>query len=121
MFIEHNQNPYGANIDDCVIRAISFALDASYQDVFDGLCELADKLGKDIDQYCVFKKFLDNHGYECREVITKNITVKQLSKYCKGHTVIVLVNGHLTCIKDGNVYDTWNPSRYKVQLLWEVN
>ena len=40
-FKEYNANPYGENIDDCVIRAISVALDINYWDVFDELCEYA--------------------------------------------------------------------------------
>ena len=30
MWIEHNQNPNGGNIDDCVVRAISKTLELDY-------------------------------------------------------------------------------------------
>ena len=119
MFIEKNVNPYGANIDDCVIRAISLTLNIPYYDVFDELCELADKLDYTVNSFGVFKVYLDNHGYECR-VMEEKMTVKQFSqKFYKGK-YLLLVNGHMTTCICGNIYDTWNPSRYKVQFLWVV-
>lgn len=40
-FKEYNNNPYGENIDDCVIRAISLFTHRDYYEVFDALCEYA--------------------------------------------------------------------------------
>ena len=36
-FKEYNNNPYGENIDDCVIRAISLFTHRDYYEVFDAL------------------------------------------------------------------------------------
>lgn len=121
MFIEHNENPYGANIDDCVIRAITFALNIDYWDVFDELCNINDTIypNLNINSFPVFDMYLKRHGLECREFNTK-LTVKQFSDGFDEGIVLVLVNGHMTVVKDGNIYDTWNPSRYKCQFCWVV-
>lgn len=119
MFIEHNQNPNGGNIDDCVIRAISFATGLDYWKVFDDLCEIADEFDCNINTGTAFITYLSRLGYEPRE-FTNKITVSKLANSCDSGTAIILVNGHVTCIKDGNIYDTWNCGRYKCQLAWVV-
>ena len=121
MFIEHNQNPNNDNIDDCVIRAISFALDIPYWDVFDELCEINDSKYPDsaLNTFPVFNTYLDQKGLECRW-FNKKLTVKQFSDGFDEGTALLLVNGHMTVIKDGDIYDTWNPSRYKCQFCWVV-
>lgn len=63
MFKYLNRNPYGANIDDCVIRAISLALDIDYMQVFDDLCKLADEMDSDIDRSDVFIKYLKSKNW----------------------------------------------------------
>lgn len=121
MFIEHNENPYGDNIDDCVIRAITFALNNDYWDVFDDLCYINDTYYAELEMntFPVFNAYLKSKGLECREFNTK-LTVKQFSDGFDEGTVLVLVNGHMTVVKDGDIYDTWNPSSYKCQFCWVV-
>lgn len=121
MFIEYNANPHNDNIDDCVIRAISKALNKDYWDVFDKLCDVADTYfnSDEINTMKVFHKYLDMLGYECREMTTK-MTVKQFSEQFYKGTYLLLVNGHMTVCVNGNIYDTWNSSKYKVQFIWVV-
>lgn len=121
MFIEHNENPYNSNVDDCVIRAITFALNIDYWDVFDELCEINDTKYPDcqLTTFPVFNEYLKRHGLELLE-FTEKLTVKQLSDSFDKGTVLVLVNGHMTVVKDGDIYYTWNPSRYKCQFGWVV-
>lgn len=116
MFKYLNRNPYGANIDDCVIRAISLALDLDYMQVFDDLCQIADELGSEVDRSDVFIKYLKSKNWECYEP-RFDMTVKKLTDLSDDPALIV-VNGHMTFVKDGNTYDTWNPNRYKVKYLF---
>lgn len=118
MFVEYNANPNGDNIGDCVIRAITKVLNLDYWDVFDELCDLMDETpgANYINQYSVFKKFFDNHGWEIREVTSKR-TVKQFAEQFNCLDYILLVRGHMTAICNGDIYDTWNPSRYRVQFV----
>lgn len=116
MFIECNANPYNVNIDDCLIRAITLATGKDYQDVFDELCYIADEKGWDIDEFRTAVVYLHDLGWEACELST-SVTVKQFSNEIHEPRIII-VREHATFTKGGNVYDTWNPNRYKVQYVF---
>lgn len=116
-FIEYNANPYGANIDDCICRAITNATGKPYMEVFDGLCAVADDNdGWDIDELRTAWTYLMSIGWECCE-IEGRWTVKQYTEHVTEPRLIV-VNGHMTYSEGGNVYDTWNCNRYKVSRVF---
>lgn len=120
-FKEYNVNPNGDNIDDCVFRAISLILDMDYWDVFDSLCECAGE-DREPNWGSVFLPWLVNQGYEIREFVTKITVSKFLDEInktdeLKNTDMLLLVNGHLTAIKGGVCYDTWQCGRYKCQLM----
>lgn len=124
MFKEYNANPNGDNIDDCVVRAISKVLDMDYWDVFDELCKEMDKRNADdINQASVFVPWLNDRGWECREV-TDKITVNQFCKSIekcadkKDFRALLLVNGHMTAVIGSDNYDTWNPTRFKINFVF---
>ena len=116
MFVETNPNPYGDNIDDCLLRAITLATGKDYYDVFDGMVEMADRYKWELDELRTAIKYLRSIGWEFCELEEK-ITVKQFSK--RQHDPrILIVNGHATFTKDGNTYDTWNCNRYHVKYVF---
>lgn len=118
MFIETNANPFGANIDDCIIRAITLATEKDYQEVFDGLCNIADEKEWDIDELRTMDVYLKSLGWESYEIDGYIPTVKQYANKFTDPS-IVIVRGHATFTKDGNVYDTWSPNRYKVRYVFK--
>lgn len=120
-FREYNANPNGDNIDDCVFRAISLILDMDYWDVFDALCQYAGE-DREPNSGNVFLPWLVNQGYEVREFVTKITVSKFLDELnntdgVENMNMLLLVNGHLTAIKGGVCYDTWQCGRYKCQLM----
>ena len=117
MFIEYNANPYGKYIDDCLVRAITKATGKDYMEVMDGLIEVADNHdGWDIDEVRTGFEYLKSLGWECFTT-SKRVTVNQFSKAYTDPR-IVFVRGHATYTEGGNIYDTWNPSRYKVNYVF---
>lgn len=120
-FKEYNANPYGEHVDDCVFRAISLVLDMPYWEVFDELCKYAGDDREPNNSNC-FLPWLQNKGYEVRE-FNEKITVSRflnevnLCDKPEEFDALLLVNGHLTAIKGGLCYDTWDCGRYKCQLL----
>lgn len=116
MFIEYNANPYRVNIDDCVIRAITYATGKDYFDVMDGLIAVADEHDWDIDEIRTMNSYLMSIGWEHCE-LEFPMTVKQFAEAIADPRIVV-VNGHATCTKNGNTYDTWNPNRYIVKHIY---
>ena len=122
-FKEYNANPNGENIDDCVIRAISLVLHMDYWDVFDSLCEYADKskTGMEINSLGIFVAWLRDKGWEFRE-LTNKMTVNQFCKQRQENgdngEYLGLVNGHMTAIINGQYWDTWNCGRYRLNFIF---
>lgn len=120
-FKEHNQNPWGLNISDCVYRAISLVLEKPYREVVKELKAYAGSDRNPNNGNC-FLPWLQTQGYEIREFSTK-ITVNQFLNELHEcdepdrFDALLLVNGHLTAVKCGVCCDTWNCGRYKCQLL----
>ena len=117
MFVEYNAHPYGVNIDDCAIRAITLATGKDYFDVMDKLIAVADEHDWAIDELRTIAKYLTLIGWELCELEGHRPTVKQFAEAIADPR-IVIVNGHATCTKNGNTYDTWNPNRYKVNYVF---
>lgn len=116
MFIEYNANPFGAYIGDCIIRAITKATNKNYMDVMDGLIAVADKHDWEIDELRTMNVYLLSIGWEYCELNCKP-TVKQFASAIMDPRILI-VNEHATCTQDGNVYDTWNCSRYRVKHVY---
>ena len=117
MFVETNANPYNANIDDCLLRAITLATGKPYFDVFDDMIAIADHNNWNIDELRTGIKYLNDLGWDWCD-LDRHMTVKQ---YAQAVTEprIVIVNGHATFTKDGNTYDTWNCNRYHVKYVFK--
>lgn len=116
MFVEYNANPYRVHINDCVIRAITCATGKDYFDVMDGLIDVGDEYDWEIDELRTMNAYLISIGWEYCEIDCKP-TVKQFSEQITDPRILV-VNGHATCTKNGNTYDTWNCNRYKVKHIY---
>lgn len=116
MFVEYNANPYGVNIDDCIIRAITKATGKDYFDVMDGLIDVADNNDWDIDELRTMIAYLSDIGWEWCDIEGK-WTVNQYAKEVKEPRILI-VNNHATYIEGGNTYDTWNPNRYRIKYLF---
>ena len=110
---------------DCVVRAICNATGKDYKEVYDAINEIAKsertgkrKARKSSARNGVFKKTYRKY---IEEVLGwKWCPTMQIGSGCKVHlnrdewgtgTYIISLSGHLTCLKDGIIYDTYDPSR----------
>lgn len=109
------------NVGDCVCRAICNATGMDYKEVYDGLNHRAKKERKargrssarDGVKIGTERRFLAELGWTWHPTM-------QIGSGCKVHlredelpggTLIVSVSKHLTCVKDGVLYDTYDCSR----------
>ena len=111
MYVYYNPNPNGSNIGDCVIRALSFVLEQSWDETYLELMELGYKLKDMPSANYVWGADLLQHGfvrYPLPNSCPYCYTVKQ---FCKDnpHGMFVLGTGsHVIAVKDGNYYDSWD-------------
>ncbi len=124
MWIHYNDNPFDLDVGDCVIRAISLALNYNWFMVHDELCFLSRKMADMPSSNRVWKQYLANKG--CKEQMVQNtcpncVTVERFARthskgryvlstceYTKANENIVVTGTHAVAVIDGNYYDTWD-------------
>ena len=120
MYKYYNHNPNNDIKNDCVCKAISNATNLNY----DGVNNLLDLVSKTYrcEKLCVccYHNLLDD--ILCYERVTcKNgETVEDIAKKYKRDTLIIRIEGHLTCSKKGNILDVWDCSKKLVDCFWFV-
>lgn len=107
MFRKFNANPGGRIVGDCTVRAISKAMDQSWDDTFVGLCDMGRCLYDMPSSNQVWGEYLRKNGFE-RYFIPGGYTVKKFAVSHPHGTYVLPVQGHVVCIKDGDYYDTWD-------------
>ena len=119
-YVTYNPNPKGLKVGDCVIRALSKALNKSWADIYIDICvkglEMADMPSSNI----VWGTYLMEKGYhrvECPELMTVNEFTK---KHNKG-TYILGTGTHVITVIDGDYYDAWDSGDAVPYYYWEKN
>lgn len=111
MWKEFNPNPNNARVGDCVIRAISKALNKSWKDTYLDLCIYGLILSDMPSANHVWGSYLRDKGFK-RYILPDSCpncyTVKDFCNDHKQGTYILALNGHVICSNDGNYYDTWD-------------
>lgn len=115
-----NLQPLGKIEEDCVCRAICFALNEPYYKIQKKLQLTAELFECDKLCVCCYKHLLDNvynlpriesfQGYTIEEFINMN----PKGKY------IIRVEGHLTACEDSILYDLWNCKNEIVDIVWKA-
>lgn len=118
-FRYYNANPQGDNEQDCVIRAISLALQTSYYDIITML--RANGRFYECDDLCVscYERLLDRK-FNLPHYISYGKTAKQIANEHPRDRVILRMEGHLSCSLYGDIYDTWDCSNEECTDYWIV-
>ena len=127
-----NVNPQGKDCDDCVFRAIAGGTRISWKDTFAGLCQTGLSMHAMPDYPIVFRKYLKEigaryvykpaqaHAHTGDEASTADMAAGEfIQQHPKGNYVLRLW-WHVTCARDGFLYDTWDASSEKLLEAWEI-
>lgn len=113
-YIYFNNNPLGKSTGDCVLRAISIALDQSWDETYWDLCECGYQMADWGDSNAVWDAYLRNRGF-IRKAIPNTCpdcyTVRDFCKDFSNGVFVVGTGNHTICIKYGNYYDSWDSGR----------
>ena len=135
----HNANPKGKMTEDCVVRAITTALNQPYDLTLRELAEMTIKTGymlngnKGIDAYmkskgwtkCKQPKKDDGTKYTGREfcrtlmhpVYSEELNLTERS--FEINRVLANIGGHHTvAIVGGQIWDTWNSADGSIGIVW---
>lgn len=111
-YIYYNNNPLGRRVSDCSVRAIALATRRTWDQTYKELSNYAQ------EQAITFSEI---------EFINEHLS-RQYERFCWGGGTVgdfadlklsgrwlVTMSGHITCVIDGVIYDTFDPSD---RLLW---
>lgn len=114
-------NPRGkCIIGDCVIRAISCALDRSWDSVYIDLAAEGFAMKDLISSNEVWSRYLYNNGFRKFSVSDeKPLTIEEFSNIFRNGTYLVCTGTHVVCVKHGNYYDTWQSGQEHIEFYFE--
>lgn len=111
MFSRYNPNPDGKRVGDCVVRALSKALDRSWDEIYIGLCFQGFIMSDMPSSNAVWGTYLKRNGFS-RSAISDDCP----ECYCINDFALEHPNGeyvvgtgtHAVAVVDGCVYDAWD-------------
>lgn len=122
MWKAYNPNPNGARVGDCVIRALSKALDKSWEDTYLELCMCGLRLCDMPSANHVWGAYLKEQGYT-RHILPDTCSdCYTVRDFCAEHpkgTYILSLNGHVICVNDGDYYDSWDSGDEVPIYFWK--
>ena len=117
MYRYYNNNPLDRHIDDCTIRSIGLLENRTWEDVYKELVYLSSNKGYLFDEVKFIEDYLDNkYPRECHY----SMTVGEFAKEFPYGKYAVTMNGHITSIIDGVIYDTFDPSDRIMRCAWRI-
>lgn len=110
MWVEYNPNPYGKNVGDCVVRAVSKALGLTWADAYALLCIKGFTMGDLPSSNVVWSTLLKNNGF-ARYTVNDCPDCYSVTDFCAEHPSGVYVIGtgsHAIAVVDGCYHDAWD-------------
>ena len=106
----YNPNPYSNRVGDCVIRAISKALNQSWVQTYIDLSLQGYLMGDWGSSNAVWHAYLKGKGLK-REIISNDCpecyTINDFCEEFPQGVYVIGTGSHAVCVVDGVIYDTW--------------
>lgn len=121
MWIQYNPNPFGLRVGDCVIRAISKALDKPWEDTYIELCVQGFMMGDIASSNAVWGAYLRHKRFK-RCTVEDCPDCYTVEDFCQDHPNGVYVVGtgsHAVAVVDGRYYDAWESGRETAVYYFE--
>lgn len=122
VFVETNLNPLHRRVGDCVIRALSAALDQSWDETFVGVALKGFEMADLPSSNAVWNAYLRDKGFT-RHIVPHELgdvyTVADFAADNPNGTFVLGIDGHVVCVKDGNLLDSWDSSQEIPVFYWK--
>lgn len=113
MYSKFNPNPQGNRVGDCVIRAISKALNQTWEQTYIDLSLQGYLMGDLLSSNAVWGAYLKGKGF-VRDIVSNDCPeCYTINDFCNEYPQGIYVIGtgsHAVCVIDGVLYDSWNSS-----------
>lgn len=121
MYIEFNNNPVGRRVGDCAVRAISKALDTTWESAYIMLALNGLHMGDVMNADSVWGATLRQNGYSRKAIPASCPDCYDITEFCKEFptgTYVVGTGGHVVTVIDGDYFDSWDSGSETPQFYW---
>ena len=111
MYSYFNENPHGKNVGDCTVRAISKATGKEWGETYLAMAIEGYLEGDMPSANAVWGAYLRRIGYRRYMVPDTCPDCYTVGRFADEHpegTFILALSGHVVCVQDGVIYDSWN-------------
>lgn len=122
MWNSYNPNPNGARVGDCTVRALSKALDKSWEQTYSELAVQGFAMCDMPSANHVWGAYLRKNGFkkyimpdECPDCYT-------VRDFCRDNpkgVFVLALSGHVVAVRDGNYFDTWDSGGEVPLYYWK--
>lgn len=120
-YIPYNPNPVGRRVGDCAVRAVSKALDVSWEQAFLLITGAAYRMGDMPSSDSVWGAVLRQHGFYRAAVPNTCPDCYTAREFCRDHprgVYVLAFGGHVATAVDGDLYDSWDSSNEIPIYYW---
>ncbi len=123
-FTYHNVNPKDKFTGDCVVRALAYANDMTWDEVFFELCSIGINKKLMPNNEKVYEQFLKDKGWrKQKQPVHYDGTKYRAFNFCNAFArpekrYIISMRRHLTVIANKKVVDIWDCSKEVVGVYW---
>lgn len=120
MWVEWNPNPTLTITHDCAIRAVSAALDISWEESFVLLASMAFQMGQTMDSDATWSAVLRQHGFT-KHLAPECVGCYTVAQFCEEYpqgVYVLKTDGHVVTAIDGRYYDIFDSGDEPVLYFW---
>lgn len=123
-YYQPNEKDIKDEYGDCVLRALTKAVNKTWLEVFDELIVIAREVQAMPNNKHTYEKYLvDIKGFTYKGISNKKGSKRpSVTEFAKEHrtgTYVVRLAHHIVTIVDGIYYDTWDSGNEKMYGYWE--
>lgn len=122
MSLEHyNPNPTGRHVGDCTVRALSKALDLTWDKAYAMLAAQGFVMCDMPSSNAVFGAILKQHGFSRYAIPDTCPDCYTLQDFCNDNPqglFVVGMSGHVATVIDGDIYDAWHSENEIPIYVW---
>lgn len=121
MWIYYQPNPCGRSVGDCSIRAVAKALNISWEEAYNLICDAGYKMCDMPSSDSVWGAVLRSNGFYRTSIPNSCPDCYTAEDFCRDNPVGIFVlgfGGHVATVVDGYLYDSWDSSNEIPVYMW---
>lgn len=121
MWIHYQPNPCGRSVGDCSIRAVAKALNISWEEAYNLICDAGYKMCDMPSSDSVWGAVLRSNGFYRTSIPNNCPDCYTAEDFCRDNPVGIFVlgfGGHVATVVDGYLYDSWDSSNEIPVYMW---